>query len=188
MKILFFLLKKDCFQKRFSIWDAMPLALSKSAMLNPDFCDINEEIVISMKKNRFHISFAIRGRPKIRPHKIAKNFLPSCLHWLNSPLSPFPCGHTINFERSEGFYTKKYGRPHLKTPSPFICKMSELDELPSPLIADVFYRWPQMHYQIASGLYKNVSHVTRIFCRPFNDNILIKKTTTVSLNKSYSQK
>jgi len=30
------------------------------------------------------------------------------------PFHPCPCGHTINFEKSEVFCTKKCGRPHLK--------------------------------------------------------------------------
>jgi len=38
-----------------------------------------------------------------------------CQHWLN-PL-PCPCGHTINFEKSEVFCIKKCRRPHLKKPA-----------------------------------------------------------------------
>jgi len=38
-----------------------------------------------------------------------------CPHWLNPlPPPPCPCGHTINFKKSEVFYTKKCRRPHLK--------------------------------------------------------------------------
>jgi len=31
-------------------------------------------------------------------------------------LPPCPCGHTINFEKSEVFYTKNCGRPLLSSP------------------------------------------------------------------------
>jgi len=41
--------------------------------------------------------------------------LPLCPHWLNPPC---PYGHTINFEKSVVFCTKKCGRPHLKNPPP----------------------------------------------------------------------
>jgi len=32
----------------------------------------------------------------------------------STPLPPCPCGHTINFEKSQVFIAKKRGRPHLK--------------------------------------------------------------------------
>jgi len=58
-----------------------------------------------------------------------------------TPLCPY--GHTINFENSEVFCTKKCGRPHLKNPSsPLVRKMSALNEPNYPLNADVFYGRP----------------------------------------------
>jgi len=44
------------------------------------------------------------------------NLSPSCPHWFNS-LTPCPCEHTINFEKSYLFCTKKCGRLHLNNPS-----------------------------------------------------------------------
>jgi len=51
-----------------------------------------------------------------------------CPHWLNPPC---PCGHNINFEKPEGFCTKKCGFPH-----PFVHKMSALD---NPLRVNVSF-------------------------------------------------
>jgi len=47
-----------------------------------------------------------------------------------STLPPFPCGHALNFEKSEMFCTKKFGRPHMKNRFPLVQKMSELDKPP----------------------------------------------------------
>jgi len=58
---------------------------------------------------------------------------PSLSALAEPPLPPCPYKHTINFEISEVFCTKKCGRPHLKTPSPRLPlgrKMSALDKLP----------------------------------------------------------
>jgi len=48
--------------------------------------------------------------------------------------TPCPCGHTINFKKSEVFYTKK-------SAFPLVRKMSALDK-PLSLTADVFYGRP----------------------------------------------
>jgi len=62
---------------------------------------------------------------------------------LAQTLLPCPYGHTINFEKSGAFRNKKYGRPHLMNSlSPLVHKMSEIDNLPSPLTADVLYGQP----------------------------------------------
>jgi len=53
-------------------------------------------------------------------------------------LPPCPFGHTINFEKFEGFCAKKCGRPHLMTPS-LSEKCPHWTNSPPPLIADVFY-------------------------------------------------
>jgi len=46
------------------------------------------------------------------------------------PLLPCACGHTINFEKSEFFFIKKCGRPHLKNlPCP---KNVRTGQIPSP--------------------------------------------------------
>jgi len=47
-----------------------------------------------------------------RRHKIAKNW--PLLTALAQTRSSCPCRHTINFEKSEVFCTKKCGRPHMK--------------------------------------------------------------------------
>jgi len=48
-----------------------------------------------------------------------------CPPWLNSPCL---YGHTINFETSDVFFTKKCRRPHPKNPLPSVRKMSALDK------------------------------------------------------------
>jgi len=55
------------------------------------------------------------------------------------PLSVRTHHHTINFEKSEVFYTKKCGRPHLSSPCP---KNVRTGQTPSSLSADVFYGRP----------------------------------------------
>jgi len=50
------------------------------------------------------------------------------------PFSPCSCGHTINFEKSDDFCTKKCGRPHLKNPLPPCNRLSQS--------ANVFYGQP----------------------------------------------
>jgi len=47
-----------------------------------------------------------------------------------------PCGHTINFEKSDVFCTKTYGRPNLKN-SLFLVHTGH-----PPLIAKVLYGKP----------------------------------------------
>jgi len=78
-----------------------------------------------------------------RLHKIAKNWLPhlseKCPNWLN-PLSPCPCGNTVNLKKSEIFYIKKCvtSAPE-EASSPLDRKMSAHEKSPSTLRADVLY-------------------------------------------------
>jgi len=57
-----------------------------------------------------------------------------------SPLPPCPCGHNLNFEKSEVFCTKKCGCTHLKSP-PLPCLPNVRIEqiLLPPLNTDIFY-------------------------------------------------
>jgi len=80
---------------------------------------------------------------KGRPHKIAKNCLPSppCpknVRTGSTPLLPCPCGHTISFEKSEVFCFKKC------TVHTSVYEESALSTLdnPHPLSADVLYERP----------------------------------------------
>jgi len=70
---------------------------------------------------------------KGRPHKIDP--LVRKMSALAQP--PCPCRHTINFEKSDVFYTKKCGRPHLKNPSSLVRTGQPLH-----LTAYVFYGQP----------------------------------------------
>jgi len=58
---------------------------------------------------------------------------------LAQPPPACPCGHIINFEKIEGFYAKKYGRPHLKNPPPLLSAKCPHWSNSLPLTADVFY-------------------------------------------------
>jgi len=86
--------------------------------------------VTSHFSNELHISCCMRymriiplpkiyltGRPW--PHKITKKNWPALdrkMSALAQSSFPCPCGHTINFEKSEVLCTKKCERPHLKNP------------------------------------------------------------------------
>jgi len=57
---------------------------------------------------RSSIKTSTQNRDKLTPSPFVRNG--------STPLSPYPFWHTINFEKSKIFYSKKYGRPHLKNP------------------------------------------------------------------------
>jgi len=58
--------------------------------------------------------------------------------------TPCLCKHTINFEKSYVFCTKKYGRPHLKNPP---C-LQNVRTRQTPVSADVFYGRPPIPYRL----------------------------------------
>jgi len=63
--------------------------------------------------------------------------IPLCSQNIRTGSAPCPCGHTINFEKLEVFFTKKCERPHLKNPP---CSQNvRTGQTSSPLTADVFY-------------------------------------------------
>jgi len=87
---------------------------------------------------------------KGRPHKIAKiDLLPPC-----------PCGHTINFQKSEVFFTKKCGRPHLSSP---LSENVRTRQTPSPLTADIFYGQPLSYDVIFTLIFVSLVQHTRSF-------------------------
>jgi len=81
------------------------------------------------------------------------------------PPCPCECGHTLHFEKSGVFCTKKCGRPHLKN-SP--CQKNvRTGETPhsSPLTADVLYGQPLGYivFTTAGWFYIEIVKLCRIF-------------------------
>jgi len=60
--------------------------------------------------------------------------------------SPCPCGHSINFEKSDVFSTRKCGRPHLKNALPPCSQNVRTGQTLSPLTADILYGWLLKHF------------------------------------------
>jgi len=82
---------------------------------------------------------------KKRPQKINSPG-PQNVRTGSTPLSPCPCGHNINFEKSEVFLHQKCRRPRLKNLlSPLSAKCPHWTNL-SILTADVFYGRPLIPY------------------------------------------
>jgi len=90
---------------------------------------------------------------KRRSHKIAKND-PHCPQNVltGSPPPSCPCGHTIKFEKSYAFCTRKYGRPHLKNPGPLVRKMFALDKLLPPDCRRLLWTTPYVLCWIMYGM------------------------------------
>jgi len=72
-----------------------------------------------------------QNREKVTP--------PPCPQNVCTGSTPSPCGHTLNFKKSEVFALKGAddGRQHLKKPP--CLKNVRAGQTPSPLTADVFY-------------------------------------------------
>jgi len=96
------------------------------------FSSQNWEIMLSVENSYFPNPMVVflGAVNKGRPHKIAKNLPPpplfaKCPLWL---IPPCPCGHTINFEKSEDFLHQK-----VRTSASvlfLVRKMSALDKPP----------------------------------------------------------
>jgi len=82
--------------------------------------------------------FGLRKGPSmkdVRTKSRKTDTLPPCLQNVvtddsRPPPSPCPCRHTINFEKSGVFYTKKCRRPHLQ--NPFCLKNVRTGQIPLP--------------------------------------------------------
>jgi len=88
-----------------------------------------------IKDGRIRVSSIKDVRTKSRKIDIP----PPCPQNVLNP--PCMCGHPKNFEKSEVFCSKKFGRSHLKKPIPLVRKKTAMDKL-LPLTADVFYGRP----------------------------------------------
>jgi len=82
---------------------------------------------------------------KRHPHKIVKNWPPplaaKCPHWLNPSPHPYPCGLTVNFEKSE-FFAPKVRTSASEDLPPLSEKCPNWTIPPPPFPADLFYGRP----------------------------------------------
>jgi len=82
-----------------------------------------------------YLHFCLGTVHKRRPYKLRKLTPPPYLQSVRTGSNSLscPCEYTIYFKKSKVFCTKKYRRPHLKSPSlPLSEKMSALDKPPPP--------------------------------------------------------
>jgi len=117
---------------------------------------------------------------KRRPHKIAKNWPPPLLpcpqnvRTGSTPLPTCPCGHTINFKKTDEFLHQNVQTSTSEEPSsPLSTKCPNWTKTP-PLTADVFYRRPLCSFikKVCLILFKKSGEKTCYFKSTRNQHVL----------------